>query len=600
MTDILLATAQVNVLGVDGTYKTMRALIDQGSQTSIISENAAQQLGIHRRRCKGSIFGIGAKESNCKGVMTITIASKHNEFTMNIDVLIMKTLINKLPNQSFTKPSWQFLENIQFADPEFNQSRPVDLLLGAEVYSEIILHGIIKEDQSLPIAQQTQLGWILCGNVRSYYCNVVLNNCDDIKRFWEIEDLTEQPDNQSREDLYCIQQYQTETKRQPDGRYVVRLPMKPEVKELLGESKSKAIAQFHQLERKFGKNSQIAADYKQFMNEYFNLGHMKLSHNNQPIEYFLPHHCVIRSESTTSAIRVVFNGSAKTSTGHSVNDLMYSGPNLQLDLLSVIIKWRQYKVGYVADAEKMFRQINLNEEDQQYQKIIWRDSPNNPLSQYQLTTVTYGTKAAPFLALMTMKQLDKDKTEAAKVLENNLYMDDVLHGQHNLESAKKIKGQLIELFNAGGFNLRKWKSNETDHADIRWELKTIGDKIDQVKNNTKPNLEDEESFNYHDVHHYIAIYVLAGAILLTCLAYGVRRIRARVQPRAEALPPPQPQPRTRHIADHQYHSENNPCFSVSDEYNSVNNHPSTSATNHLYARVNKVKHPNSFSFGVVE
>lgn len=465
MTDILLATAQVNVLGADGTYKTMRALIDQGSQTSIISENAAQQLGIHRRRCKGSIFGIGAKESNCKGVMTITIASKHNEFTTNIDVLIMKNLIKRLPNQSFTKPSWQFLKNIQLADPEFNQSRPVDLLLGAEVYSEIILHGIIKEDQSQPIAQQTQLGWILCGNVKSYYCNVILNNCDDIKKFWEIEDLTDQPDNQSREDLYCIQQYQSETKRQPDGRYVVRLPMKPEVKELLGESKSKAIAQFHQLERKFRKNNQIAADYKQFMNEYFNLGHMKISRCEQPTEYFLPHHCVIRSESTTSAIRVVFNGSAKTSTGYSMNDLMYSGPNLQLDLLSVIIKWRQYKVGYVADAEKMFRQIYVNEDDQQYQKIIWRDSPSKPLSQYQLTTVTYGTKAAPFLALMTMKQLAKDEAhkypEAAKVLENNLYMDDVLHGQHNLDSAKKIKGQLIELFKAGGFNLRKWKSNET-------------------------------------------------------------------------------------------------------------------------------------------
>ncbi|KAF9805603.1 hypothetical protein SFRURICE_020988 [Spodoptera frugiperda] len=172
MTDILLATAQVNVLGADGTYKTMRALIDQGSQTSIISENAAQQLGIHRRRCKGSIFGIGAKESNCKGVMTITIASKHNEFTTNIDAT----------KPIFHQPSWQFLKNIQLADPEFNQSRPVDLLLGAEVYSEIILHGIIKEDQSQPIAQQTQLGWILCGNVKSYYCNVILNNCDDIKK----------------------------------------------------------------------------------------------------------------------------------------------------------------------------------------------------------------------------------------------------------------------------------------------------------------------------------------------------------------------------------------------------------------------------------
>ncbi|KAF9817611.1 hypothetical protein SFRURICE_014750 [Spodoptera frugiperda] len=142
MTDILLATAQVNVLGADGTYKTMRALIDQGSQTSIISENAAQQLGIHRRRCKGSIFGIGAKES----------------YQTNLS-----------PNHP------GFLKNIQLADPEFNQSRPVDLLLGAEVYSEIILHGIIKEDQSQPIAQQTQLGWILCGNVKSYYCNPLLS-----------------------------------------------------------------------------------------------------------------------------------------------------------------------------------------------------------------------------------------------------------------------------------------------------------------------------------------------------------------------------------------------------------------------------------------
>ncbi|KAF9788907.1 hypothetical protein SFRURICE_018483 [Spodoptera frugiperda] len=144
---------------------------------------------------------------------------------------------------------------------------------------------------------------------------------------------------------------------------------------------------------------------------------------------------------------------------------------------------------------------------------------------------------------------------------------------------------------------------DTNHTDIRWELKMIGDKIDQVKNNTKTDLEDETSFNYHDIHHYIAIYVLAGAILLTCLAYGVRKIRARVLWRAEAtLPPPQPQPRTRRVTDHQYHSENNQCFSVSDEYNRVNNHPSTSdhATDHVYARVNKVKFPNSFSFSVVE
>ncbi|KOB76447.1 Uncharacterized protein OBRU01_05753 [Operophtera brumata] len=60
---ILLSTAMIKVQKVDGTYQTMRALIDQGSQTSLITENAAQQLGLQRQKCKEFISGIGAKDN---------------------------------------------------------------------------------------------------------------------------------------------------------------------------------------------------------------------------------------------------------------------------------------------------------------------------------------------------------------------------------------------------------------------------------------------------------------------------------------------------------------------------------------------------------
>ncbi|XP_050558193.1 uncharacterized protein LOC126912059 [Spodoptera frugiperda] len=464
--EILLATALVRVQGINGEYHTMRALIDQGSQASLITENAAQILKLPRRACKGVIVGVSANQTNCKGVLSLVASSLYSNYTFQTEVVIMKKLINNLPNHSFSKPSWEYLQNIQLADTDFNVCRPIDLLLGAEVYAEIIMPGIIKENSSLPIAQQTQLGWILSGNVKSYQCNVIMNNIEDIQRFWSIEDVTDSNTDMSSEDHQCLQQYHSETVRREDGRYVVRLPLKPNINEKLGESKQRAVAQFYQLERKFARNKNISEDYKTFITEYIKLGHMRKCTQKRLPDCILPHLCVLRPDSTTTSLRVVFNASAKTSTGYSLNDLMYSGPNLQQDLFTLILKWRQYKYAFTADIEKMFRQILCNEKDLQYQKIVWRDSPSQVLREYELSTVTYGTKAAPFLAMMTLKRLAEDERSryptASAVLEQCFYMDDLLTGNHSIEEAKQLKADLINLLKSGGFNLRKWSSNNMD------------------------------------------------------------------------------------------------------------------------------------------
>lgn len=467
LSETLLATALVKIQKADGSFQTMRALIDQGSQTSLITENAAQQLGLPRKQCNGVISGIGTKQNSCKGVLTISCMANHCDYSFSTDVFIMKTLIKNLPNQSFKKPSWDYLKNIHLADPEFYVSRPIDLLLGAEVYSTIILGGIIREAENQPIAQQSQLGWIICGNVKTYQCNVILNNIEDMQRFWEIEDIAENSDL-SQDDQECLQFYNSTTKRREDGRYEVRLPMKLNLVEKLGESKSKAVAQFRQLEKKLIKQENLSKDYKSFIQEYHQLGHMRESKFAEINDYYLPHHSVQRAESTTTSLRVVFNASAKTSTGYSLNDVMHRGPNLQKDLFSLILKWRGYQCALTADIEKMFRQILLNEVDQKYQKIIWRDSPQHILREYQLTTVTYGTKAAPFLAMMTLKRLARDESQnyqssqAAKVLEESFYTDDLLSGTHDISSARKLQTDLINLLKSGGFNLRKWTSNKSE------------------------------------------------------------------------------------------------------------------------------------------
>ncbi|CAG4952078.1 unnamed protein product [Colias eurytheme] len=463
----LLATAKVNIKSEDGCNYLMRALIDPCAESSLITENAAQLLGLPRVKRNCMVVGVGSKANNSKGVVKITISSLYSDFTIDSEAYVMKHVVDNLPSQSFRKPTWPHIEKLSLADPEFNISKPIDLILGVEVYELILLPGFIRNSISQPIAQNTELGWILSGSVATQsHCNIVTVNISNIQRFWEIEDISENSSDMSSQDQYCMQHYQLHTKRQSDGRYVVRLPLKPDMKDKLGDSKTKAIAQFRQLENRFTKNKLICESYKQFIHEYIYLKHMFECTGNQTPESYLPHHCVIRAESTTTATRVVFNASAKTSTGYSLNDIMYSGPNLQKDLLTLIISWRQYKIAFTADIEKMFRQILVNKKDQALQKIIWRDYPNKPLKEYQLATVTYGTKAAPFLAMMTLKQLAKDEAsrfpEAAEVVNTSFYMDDLLHGHHDLQSAMRLKADLIALLRCGGFNLRKWSSNRLE------------------------------------------------------------------------------------------------------------------------------------------
>ncbi|CAH4033564.1 unnamed protein product [Pieris brassicae] len=460
----------------------MRALIDQGSQISIISEKAAQLLKLKREGCNGVISGVGENTQRIKGQVTLTCTSIHTNYTLKTRVFIMNNLVHKLPNNSFNMPSWPYIKDIELADPEFNRSSQVDILFGADVYAQIMMSGILRgENLSQPIAQQTRFGWILCGKLKSYQCNIILNNTEDLQKFWEIEDIEESPSVVSSEDQYCLELYKKTTLRQANGKYKVRLPLKDNFKESLGLSKPMAVAQFHSLERKLAKQPKTARQYKDFINEYKDLGHMSFIENKGPeIGYYLPHHCVTREHSETTKLRVVFNGSAKTSTGLSLNDVMYTGPNLQHDLQSLILKWRRFRYVYTADVEKMFRNIDIFECDRKMQRIIWRNSQGRPLQEYELTTVTYGTKAAPFLAMMTLKQLAMDEKprfpRAAEITEQAFYTDDLIYGAHSIEEGCSMVTELQDLLQSGGFTLRKWASNEPRI------LKEISEKINRDQN----------------------------------------------------------------------------------------------------------------------
>lgn len=82
-----------------------------------------------------------------------------------------------------------------------------------------------------------------------------------------------------------------------------------------------------------------------------------------------------------------------------MNDQLLIGPTIQNDLLTIILNFRKYEIGMSADVEKMYRQVLIHPDDRRFQRILWRSSDNDSAAEYHLNTITYGTSAAPFLAI---------------------------------------------------------------------------------------------------------------------------------------------------------------------------------------------------------
>jgi len=93
----------------------------------------------------------------------------------------------------------------------------------------------------------------------------------------------------------------------------------------------------------------------------------------------------------------------------------------------------------------MYRQFLVREEDTHFQRILWRDSPNEPLKKYESTRLTFGEASAPNLSTRCLKKLAEDEGHnfpAAKIaLLKDFYIDDLVTGANSIESAIEIREQ---------------------------------------------------------------------------------------------------------------------------------------------------------------
>ena len=76
--------------------------------------------------------------------------------------------------------------------------------------------------------------------------------------------------------------------------------------------------------------------------------------------YYLPMHGVVKASSSTTKLRIVYDASAKSTSGVSLNDALLSGPSMYPLLTTLVNRFRTHKTSISADISKMFREVGLH------------------------------------------------------------------------------------------------------------------------------------------------------------------------------------------------------------------------------------------------
>ena len=126
----------------------------------------------------------------------------------------------------------------------------------------------------------------------------------------------------------------------------------------------------------------------------------------------------------------------------------------------------------MADVEKLFLQIKVDERDQGAVRYLWRDlKSEDPPRVYRLQRLAFGVNSSPFLAIATVqshaRKCSEEFPDASREVLSNMYVDDCLSSADDVKATVELQHSLNKMMERVEFNLTKWASNSKEvHSHI--------------------------------------------------------------------------------------------------------------------------------------
>ena len=469
-----------------------RTFIDHGSAACLINESLVKKLNLRKCRNEATVRGIVGR-MNLKYTVDVSVAylSSASDLLPPAESFPVTCYVVKDVNVCANIPDYdnpdllQFMQNKSpWADPREFSQQPIELLLSTSAVAKgrVAQTDVLHRDNINLVADLYKIGWVINGNMpgpRSaapvIRAVTLLDKEEeedkdeelkaDLTRLWQLEEVGH---NSRKHPDPAEAHYLQTSSRQESGRYVVSLPRKDPAPEL-GFSRPTAFHRFVWNERSLQKKGKLP-DYQKALWEYIRMDHAEVI-PKQDVEasvdqtFYLPSHGVVKANSTTTKLRVVFDGSAKTSTKVSLNDTLLPTPNLYPLLTDVLLEFRTHHIAVTGDIHKMFREIALDKRDWDMHRFLAKDPDTNRLHNCRMKRLTFGIASSPFLATRVLHQMADDYQdkypEAAAMVKKSFYVDDCLTGANTPEEALQKLQDLCSLVAEGQMVLRKWRSNST-------------------------------------------------------------------------------------------------------------------------------------------
>ena len=210
---------------------------------------------------------------------------------------------------------------------------------------------------------------------------------------------------------------------------------------------------------------EYANKYQNEMEDMVNRGVARKLSDKEVLEYkgpihYIHHHEVLKPESSSTPLRIVFNSSASY-MGQKLNDFWAKGPDIVNSLIGVLFRFRQDNVAIVGDISKMYHTVKISELDEHTHRFVWRDlDTNRPPDQYVLTTVTFGDRPSGTIATLalrhTAERFGGEFPVVQDMIINNTYVDDILYSTDTIENALRLIKDTENILSQGNFRVKHW------------------------------------------------------------------------------------------------------------------------------------------------
>ena len=492
--NVLLQMARTNAYVEPRNQVPVRILLDLGSQRSYITNELKDKLGltpISTEVLSLNTFGTNSYQKHKCDLVKFKLETQDKP--VEITALSHPTICSPCASP-INVDCYPHLQGLYLADNKSfnNVSDCVSILIGADYYHSVVKGEVIKGDSG-PVAVSSEFGWLLSGPITSPGDSNPSGSLNSITNLVIAgDDHFSSPNEEIIESFKEIwgcgidkpvvrhePSFEESCNIKNNGeRYEVNLPWRHDIVEPVFDSKyTLCLNRLVASQERFKRDPELFRKYNEIFQEQLNNGIIERVpaelENKEDVE-FLPHHGVVRADRETTKLRIVYDGSAKSSSNHlSLNERLMNGPNYLPYLLDVLLRFRCHSYALTADIEKAFLQVEIRESDRDKLRFLWFsdiESDKPSVIQFRFCRLPFGLRPSPSILGATIrKHLEGYVARFPKTVEvlGRLFVDDLSCSTKTSDSALDIARTSKTILAEGAFNLRKFNSNS---AELRKQL----------------------------------------------------------------------------------------------------------------------------------